>query len=108
MTTKVTALTASDFATTVDQQDQPVLVDFYADWCGPCKMVAPLVEELANELDGQAIVRKVNIDQERELAAQFGVRSIPTFLVFKNGELADTLVGAQPKAALAAAVSAHV
>ena len=76
--------------------DKPVLLDFYADWCGPCRMVAPIVEEIANE-NPQYIIAKVNIDEEPELAQAFGVASIPTLVVLKNGEIANRSVGAMPK-----------
>lgn len=92
--------TKQNFEAEVLQSDVPVLVDFYADWCGPCKMMGPVVEKLAGEMAGQAKVGKLNVDDEGALAQQYRVVSIPTFLIFKNGEVVDTMVGAMSGAAL--------
>ena len=81
-------------------QDKPVVLDFWATWCGPCKKVAPLVEELAAEYEGRAIIGKVNVEDEDDLASQFGIRNIPTILYIKNGQVVDKQVGACPKSEL--------
>ena len=90
----------SNFQSDVLLASEPVIVDFWAEWCGPCKMIAPELEEIAAELGGKVKIAKLNIDENPELAAQFGVRSIPTLMIFKSGEVADIKVGAAPKTAL--------
>lgn len=90
----------SNFKAEVLESKEPVVVDFWAEWCGPCKMIGPSLEEISVELNGKAKIAKVNIDDSPELAAQFGIRSIPTLMIFKGGEVADIKVSAMPKTAL--------
>ena len=90
-------ITDSNFEEIVLNSDKPVLVDFWAAWCGPCRMVGPIIDELSEEYEGKAVVGKVDIDSNQQYAAQFGVRNIPTVLVFKNGELVDRKVGVSSK-----------
>ena len=97
-------ITDATFDKVVLQSDKPVLVDFWAAWCGPCRMVGPIIDELSNEYDGKAIVGKVDVDSNQEFAAKYGVRNIPTVLLFKNGELADRKVGVSPKQVYAEAI----
>ena len=94
---KVLTLTADNIDSTISGASAPLLVDFWAEWCGPCKMIAPVLDELAEELDGQASIGKVDIDQFPQLAEKYGVTSIPTLIVFKGGEIADTLIGLRSK-----------
>ena len=89
--------TSADFEKEVLQSDKPVLVDFFADWCGPCKMMAPVVEQLAEELEGKAKVGKLNIDENMDIAEKYRVMNIPTFLIFKDGQEKDRIVGAVSK-----------
>lgn len=97
-------LTDSNFEEMVIKSDKPVLVDFWAEWCGPCRMVAPIVSEIADEYEGKAVVGKLDVDSNPEVASRFGIRNIPTILFFKNGEVADKQVGAVPKSVLTAKI----
>lgn len=98
----------SNFQSDVLQASEPVVVDFWAEWCGPCKMISPALEEIATELGGKVKIAKLNVDENPELAAQFGVRSIPTLMMFKGGQVADMKVGAAPKTALSAWINSAV
>ncbi len=93
-------LTKDNFNKEVLESDIPVLVDFWASWCGPCKMISPVISEIAEEYEGKVKVGKVNVDEQPDLSAQFNIVSIPTLLVFKNGRIANSSVGVIPKAAI--------
>ena len=90
-------ITDANFQEVVLDSDKPVLVDFWATWCGPCRTISPIIDELATELEGKAVVVKVNVDDNSEIPQNYGIRNIPTLLVFKNGELVDKMVGVVPK-----------
>lgn len=94
---EVVHITDADFEKEILKSDIPAMVDFWADWCGPCKMVAPTIEELAEEFKGKIKIAKMNVDQNHNTPARFGIRSIPTMIFFKNGEVANVVIGAQPK-----------
>lgn len=98
----------SNFKADVLDASGPVVVDFWAEWCGPCKMIGPSLEELSTELAGKVKITKLNIDDNPEIAAQYGVRSIPTLMIFKGGEVADIKVGALPKTALSQWIGGNV
>ena len=102
------ALTGGDFDQKVLQSDVPVLIDFWATWCGPCIAIAPHIEAIAQEMDGKAKVFKVDVDSEGDLAAKFGVMSIPALLVFKGGQEVDRMVGAGPKDQIKGMLEKHV
>ena len=102
------ALTEQNFDTEVLKSSTPVLVDFWAEWCGPCKAIAPIIDELAKELEGRLKVAKVNVDEAQDLAAKFNIMSIPTLLIFKNGEPVDQIVGAMPKDQLLAKIQPNL
>ena len=96
-----TAVTDSSFQGEVLESDVPVLVDFWAPWCGPCRMVAPVVEEIADQYEGRVKVVKLNTDENPQIASNYGIRSIPTLMIFKDGQRVDMVVGAVPKTTLA-------
>ena len=102
MSERISHLTTDTFKAAVADSSTPLLVDFWAPWCGPCKAIAPMLEELAVELDCKLKIAKVNIDDNNEVAAEYGIRAIPTMLLFKGGKLADQIVGMMPKASLKA------
>jgi thioredoxin 1 len=95
---KPLTLTDNNFEEEVIKSAQPVLIDFWAVWCGPCKMIAPIVEELASEYEGKAKIGKLDVDENQQISIKYGVRSIPTLLIFKDGKVKDTIIGAVPKA----------
>ena len=103
-----TQFTDSSWEQDVLKSDKPVLVDFWAEWCGPCRMIGPLVEELANEYAGKAVIGKLNVDENPGVATKYGIRSIPTLLVFKGGVVVDKIVGAVPKTMLAQKIDAQL
>lgn len=98
--------TDANFDSEVIKSDTPVLVDFWAPWCGPCKMVAPIVEEISSEYQGRLKVGKVNTDDNQRVAMEYGVMSIPTLMIFKGGEVVERIIGAQPKTALTTKIDA--
>jgi len=103
-----TAVTDSSFKQDVLESEIPVLVDFWAPWCGPCRMVAPVVEEISQQYEGQIKVVKVNTDENPNVASQYGIRSIPTLMIFKGGQRVDMVVGAVPKTTLANTLEKHL
>jgi len=101
-------ITDANFDQEVLKSDIPVLIDFWAVWCGPCKMIAPIISELAKEYDGKVKVGKLDIDNNQQVSMKYGIRSIPTLLIFKDGKIADQIVGAVPKSAITAKLNEHV
>jgi thioredoxin 1 len=104
---KAIEITDSNFAEIIST-DKPVLIDFWAEWCGPCKMIGPIVEELAGDYQGKAIIGKIDVDSNPQVSAKYGIRSIPTLLVFKNGEIVDKQIGAVNKSILAKKLDAQL
>jgi thioredoxin 1 len=106
----IMALTITDqnFEELVLKSDKPVLIDFWAEWCGPCRVVGPIVEELATDFEGKAVVGKVDVDSNPNISMQYGIRNIPTLLVFKGGQVVDKQVGAVPKTILASKLNAQL
>jgi thioredoxin 1 len=104
---KAIVLNDANFDATINSE-KPVLVDFWAEWCGPCKMIGPVVEELAKDYEGKAVIGKLNVDENPNVTARFGIRSIPTLLVFKGGQIVDKQIGAVPKSVLAQKLEAQV
>ena len=102
----VVRFTEADFQTEVLESDIPVLVDFYADWCGSCKMMSPVLEQISQELEGKLKVGKINVDEEPNLAGEYRVMSIPNFVLFKNGQAVDQVIGAVPKSQMMAKIQA--
>jgi thioredoxin 1 len=103
-----TAVTDASFDQDVLKSDLPVLIDFWAPWCGPCRMVAPIVDEIATEFEGKIKVFKLNTDENPNVASQYGIRSIPTLMIFKGGQKVDTVVGAVPKTTLSSTISKYL
>ena len=101
-------ITDASFDADVMKSDKPVLVDYWAEWCGPCKMIAPILDEVSKDYEGRVQIAKMNVDENREVPAKFGIRGIPTLMLFKGGELAATKVGAMSKAQMAAFLDAHL
>ncbi|RZJ38430.1 MAG: thioredoxin [Chryseobacterium sp.] len=101
-------ITDQSFQETVLNSDKPVLVDFWAAWCGPCRMLGPIIEEVANDFEGRAIVGKVDVDNNQQISVDYGIRNIPTVLIFKNGEVVDKIVGVSPKEVIAEKLSAYL
>ena len=106
---KPQAVTTQTFdADVLQAQSQPVLVDFWAEWCGPCRTIAPMLDQIADEFEGKVAIKKVDVDENQDLAAKFGIRSIPTLMVFKDGVVVETITGVQPKSVITSAIENHI
>ncbi|WP_312760924.1 thioredoxin [Epilithonimonas sp.] len=101
-------ITDQSFQETVLNSDKPVLVDFWAAWCGPCRMLGPIIEEVATDFEGKALVGKVDVDNNQQISLDYGIRNIPTVLIFKNGEVVDKIVGVAPKEVIAEKLNAFL
>ena len=101
-------ITDSSFKELVLDSDKPILVDFWAVWCGPYQMLAPVIDELSQDFEGKAVVGKVDVDNNQEVSVQYGIRNIPTLLIFKNGEVVDKIMSVNPKSVIAEKLSAHL
>ncbi len=101
-------VTDASFQQDVLSSDKPVLIDFWAEWCGPCRMIAPIVEELATEYAGRAVIAKCDVDANQDIAITYGIRSIPTLLIFKGGQVVEQIIGAVPKKQIVDRLNAHV
>jgi thioredoxin 1 len=108
MSGKYLVATDLNFKTEIIDSDKVALVDFWATWCGPCMMLGPVIEELAGDYEGRAVIAKLNVDENSKIAAQYGIRSIPSLLVFKNGQVVDQMVGAMPKNTIATKLDEHI
>lgn len=108
MADNITTVSSESWENDVLNSDLPVLVDFWAAWCGPCKMVAPVLDELAGEMGEKVRIAKLNVDENQEIALKYGVRGIPTFILFKDGEVADRMTGAMPKSAFEQLIERHI
>ncbi len=108
MSGKYLVATDKNFKEEILESDKVALVDFWAAWCGPCMMLGPVIDELAGDYEGKAVIAKVNVDENPNTAAQYGIRSIPSLLIFKNGQVVDQIVGAQPKKAIATKIDLYI
>jgi thioredoxin 1 len=108
MSGKYLVATDQNFKAEVLDSDKVTLVDFWATWCGPCMMLGPVIEELAGDYDGRAVIAKLNVDENSAIAAQYGIRSIPTLLIFKNGQVVDQMVGSMPKNTIAKKIDEYI